>query len=160
MRASPQSGVGSDLPPFDTRRQADACWARHLRRTDDQPLWCTSSRPKPWSRLLGRPAAGDRFPKANALSLITQMPTREASLTSRLSRKLQRGNRTIELMHSSRWQLVLGAHPASMAISSLSRMEPEQVFSALKILHAKLPPAEWAAMRSSQTVLPAGWSVR
>lgn len=102
---------------------------------------------------------GGAAPKANVLSLTAQMPTREVFLTSGHSRKLQRGNRTIELMHGNRWQLVLSVCPAGMAISALSCLEPEQASSALKILHTKLPPAEWAAMRSNRTVLPS-WIVR
>jgi hypothetical protein len=97
--------------------------------------------------------------EANALGLTTQVPTREVFLTSGSSRKLQLGNRTVELKHGNRWQLVLGARPAGMAIRALSWLGPEQASSALKMLHTKLPPAEWAAMRSARAVLPS-WMAR
>lgn len=97
--------------------------------------------------------------EANALGLTTQMSTREVFLTSGRSRKLKLGNRTIELKHGNRWQLALGARPAGMAIRALSWLGPEQASQALKILHAKLPPAEWAAIRSVRAVMP-GWMAR
>lgn len=97
--------------------------------------------------------------EANALGLTTQVPTREVFLTSGRSRKLQLGNRIVELKHGNRWQLVLGARPAGMAIRALSWLGPEQAPSALKVLHTKLPPAEWAAMRSARAVLPS-WMAR
>lgn len=92
--------------------------------------------------------------EANALGITTQVPTREVFLTSGRSRKLQLGNRTVELKHSNQWQLVLGKRPAGMAVRALAWLGPEQASSALKILQAKLPPAEWAAMRSARAILP------
>lgn len=59
--------------------------------------------------------------EANALGLTTQVPTREVFLTSGRSRKLQLGNRTVELKHGNRWQLVLGARPAGDPCSFLAR---------------------------------------
>ncbi|MBU6468137.1 MAG: hypothetical protein KGN31_07470 [Betaproteobacteria bacterium] len=97
--------------------------------------------------------------EANALGLTTQVPTREIFLTSGRSRKLQLGNRTVELKHGNRWQLVLGARPAGMAIRAISWLGPEQASSALKFLYAKLSPAEWAAMRSVRAVMPS-WMAR
>jgi hypothetical protein len=97
--------------------------------------------------------------EANALGLTTQLPSREVFLTSGRSRKLQLGNRTVELKHGHRWQLVLGKRPAGMAIRALSWLGPEQAPLALKFLHTKLPPAEWAAMRAARAVLP-GWLAR
>jgi len=97
--------------------------------------------------------------EANALGLTTQVPIREVFLTSGRSRTLQLGNRTVEFKHGNRWQLVLGARPAGMAIRALSWLGPEQASSALKLLHKKLPPAEWAAMRSARAVLPS-WMAR
>jgi len=97
--------------------------------------------------------------EANALGLTTQVPTREVFLTSGRSRKLQLGNRTVELKHGHRWQLVLGARPAGMAIRALSWLGSEQASSALKMLHTKLPPAEWAALRSARAILPS-WMAR
>lgn len=97
--------------------------------------------------------------EANALGMTTQVPTREVFLTSGRSRKLQLGNRTVELKHGNRWQLVLGTRPAGMAIRALSWLGPEQAPSALKILHSKLPATEWAAMRSARAVLPS-WMAR
>jgi hypothetical protein len=97
--------------------------------------------------------------EANALGLTTQVPTREVFLTSGRSRKLQLGKRTVELKHGNRWQLVLGARPAGMAIRAISWLGPEQASSALKFLHTKLSPAEWAAMRSARAVLPS-WMAR
>ena len=97
--------------------------------------------------------------KAKVPGLTTQVPTREVFLTLGRARKLQLGNRTVELKHGNRWQLVLGARPAGMAIRALSWLGPEQASSALKMLHTKLAPAEWAAMRSARTVLPS-WMAR
>jgi len=97
--------------------------------------------------------------EANALGLTTQVPTREVFLTSGRSRKLQLGNRAVELKHGNRWQLALGARPAGMAIRALSWLGPEQACSALKVLKTKLPSEEWAAMRSARAVLPS-WMAR
>jgi hypothetical protein len=97
--------------------------------------------------------------EANALGLSTQVPIREVFLTSGRSRKLQLGNRTVELKHGNRWQLALGKRPAGMAIRALSWLGPEQASSALKILHLRLSPEEWAAMRSARAVLPS-WMAR
>ena len=97
--------------------------------------------------------------EANALGLSTQVPTREILLTSGRSRILQFGKRTVELKHGSRWQLALGKRPAGMAIRALSWLGPEQASTALRILRTKLPPDEWAAMRSVRAVLPS-WMAR
>jgi len=97
--------------------------------------------------------------EANALGLTTQVPIREIFLTSGRSRKLQLGNQTVELKHGNRWQLALGSRPAGMAIRALSWLGPEHASSALKVLHTKLPPAEWAAICSARAVLPS-WMAR
>jgi len=97
--------------------------------------------------------------EANALGLTTQVPTREVFLTSGRSRKLQLGNRTVELKHGNPWQLALGTRPAGMAIRALSWLGPEHASSALKMLHTKLPPLEWVAMRSARAILPS-WMAR
>ena len=97
--------------------------------------------------------------EANALGLTTQVPTREVFLTSGRSRKLQLGNRTVELKHGNRWELALGKRPAGRAIRALSWLGPEQASSALKMLHTKLPAEEWSAIRSARAVLPS-WMAR
>ena len=97
--------------------------------------------------------------EANALGLTTQVPTREIFLTSGRARMLRLGERTVELKHGSRWQLVLGTRPAGRAVRALSWLGPEQASAALKILHAKLPSAEWAALRSARAMLPS-WMAR
>lgn len=97
--------------------------------------------------------------EANALGLTTQVPTREVFLTSGATRKLRLGNRTVELKHASRWQLALGKRPAGKAIRALSWLGPEQAPSALKILCAKLPAGEWAAIRAARAVMPS-WMAR
>ena len=97
--------------------------------------------------------------EANVLGLTTQVPTREVFLTSGRSRKLQLGNRMVELKHGNRWQLVLGRRPAGMAIRALSWLGPEQATTALKVLQTKLPEAEWIAMRTARAVLPS-WMAR
>lgn len=97
--------------------------------------------------------------EANVLGLTTQVPTREVFLTSGRSRKLQLGNRMVELKHGNRWQLVLGRRPAGMAIRALSWLGPEQATTALKVLQTKLPEAEWIAMRNVRAVLPS-WMAR
>jgi hypothetical protein len=97
--------------------------------------------------------------EANTLGMTTQVPIREVFLTSGRSRKLQLGNRAVELKHGNRWQLILGTRPAGMAIRALSWLGPEQASSALKMLHTKLPPTEWVAMRSARAVMPS-WMAR
>lgn len=97
--------------------------------------------------------------EANALGLTTQVPTREVFLTSGRSRKLQLGNRTVELKHGNRWLMALGTRPAGMAIRAISWLGPDQASSALKLLRTKLSPAEWVAMRSTRAILPS-WIAR
>ena len=92
--------------------------------------------------------------EANALGLTTQVPTRETFLTSGPTRKLRLGNRIVELRHGCRWQLALGKRPAGKAIRALSWLGREQAPSALRILHAKLPAEEWAALQAARPVLP------
>ena len=97
--------------------------------------------------------------EANALGLTTQVPTREIFLTSGRPRMLHLGKRTVELKHGSRWQLGLGKRPAGRAIRALFWLGPEQAPAALKILHARLPSTEWAALRSARATLPS-WMAR
>ncbi|MBO7410988.1 MAG: type IV toxin-antitoxin system AbiEi family antitoxin domain-containing protein [Ottowia sp.] len=97
--------------------------------------------------------------EANALGLSTQVPTREIFLTTGRARKFRLGKRTIEIRHGNRWQMVLGARPSGKAIRALSWLGPERAPSALKMLHTKLPPEEWAAMRSARSVMPS-WMAR
>lgn len=97
--------------------------------------------------------------EANALGLTTQVPTREVFLTSGPSRKLRLGNRSVELKHASRWQLVLGKRPAGMAIRALSWLGPEQTSTALQTLRSKLSAEEWAALRAARATLPS-WMAR
>lgn len=92
--------------------------------------------------------------EANALGLTTQTPTREVFFTSGRSRTMQLGNRTIELKHGSRWQLVLGRRPAGMVIRALSWLGPQAAPAALKQLRSTLPESEWEALRSSCALLP------
>lgn len=97
--------------------------------------------------------------EANALGLSTQVPTREIFLTTGRPRKFRLGKRTIEIRHGNQWQMVLGARPSGKAIRALSWLGPERASSALKMLHTKLPPEEWAAMRSARSVMPS-WMAR
>ena len=97
--------------------------------------------------------------EANALGLTTQMPTREVFITSGRSRTLQLGNRSVELKHGNRLQLLLGKRPAGMAIRALSWLGPEQGTVALQGLRSKLPNAEWEAVRSARASLPS-WMAR
>lgn len=94
--------------------------------------------------------------EANALGLTTQAPTREIFLTTGRPRKFRLGNRTVELRRGKRWQMALGARPSGKAIRALSWLGPERASSALEMLHTKLPPEEWAALRSARAVMP-GW---
>ncbi|MBK8288815.1 MAG: type IV toxin-antitoxin system AbiEi family antitoxin domain-containing protein [Cellvibrionales bacterium] len=91
--------------------------------------------------------------EANALDL-TQSPTREVFFTSGSSRKLQLGNRSVELKHGNRWQLLLGKRPAGKAIRAVSWLGPEAAPAALKQLRSKLPESEWEALRSARAMLP------
>lgn len=97
--------------------------------------------------------------EANALGLTTQVPTREVFLTSGPSRKLRLGNRSVELKHASRWQLMLGKRPAGMAVRALSWLGPEQTSTALQTLRSKLPAEEWTALRAARATLPS-WMAR
>jgi len=92
--------------------------------------------------------------EANALGLTTQVPTREVFFTSGLSRKLQLGNRCVELKHGNRWQLLLGKRPAGMAIRALDWLGPEAAPAALKQLRTKLSEPEWDTLRSARAMLP------
>ena len=92
--------------------------------------------------------------EANALGLTTQVPTREVFITSGPSRKLQLGNRCVELKHGNRWQLLLGNRPAGMAIRALDWLGPEAAPAAIKQLRTKLSEPEWAAVRSARAMLP------
>ena len=92
--------------------------------------------------------------EANALGLTTQVPTREVFITSGPSRKLQLGNRCVELKHGNRWQLLLGKRPAGMAIRALYWLGPEAAPAALKQLRIKLSEPEWEAVRSARAMLP------
>ena len=82
------------------------------------------------------------------------MPTREVFFTSGPSRKLQLGNRFIELKHGNRWQLLLGKRPAGMAIRALYWLGPEAAPAALKQLRTRLSEPEWEAVRSTRAILP------
>lgn len=97
--------------------------------------------------------------EANALGLTTQVPIRKVFITSGASRTLQLGNRAVELIHGVHWQLVLGKRPAGRAIRALSWLGPEQAHAALRILHEKLPIAEWETMCAERALLP-GWMAR
>ena len=92
--------------------------------------------------------------EANALGLSTQVPTREIYLTSGPSRRLQLGNRELELKHGNRWQMLLGKRPAGQAIRALIWFGPEQAPKILKALKSKLPPQEWEAIRQARAGLP------
>ena len=80
-------------------------------------------------------------------------------MTSGPSRKLQLGNRCIELKHGNRWQLLFGKRPAGKAIRAVSWLGSETGPAALKQLRNKLPESEWEAMRSARAVLPS-WLAR
>ena len=97
--------------------------------------------------------------EANALGLTTQVPTREVFITSGRSRTLQLGNRSVELKHGNRLQLLLGRRPAGMAIRALSWLGPDQGVAVIEELHSKLPSAEWAAMSSARATMPS-WMAR
>jgi hypothetical protein len=86
--------------------------------------------------------------------LTTQVPTREVFFTSGPSRKLQLGNRCVELKHGNRWQLLLGKRPAGRAIRALYWLGPEAAPAALKQLRTKLSEPEWEAVRSVRALLP------
>ena len=92
--------------------------------------------------------------EANTLGLTMQSPVREVFFTSGPSRKLQLGNRCVELKHGNRWQLLLGKRPAGKAIRAVSWLGPEAAPEALKQLRSKLPESEWEAMRSARAMLP------
>jgi hypothetical protein len=91
---------------------------------------------------------------ANALGLTTQVQTREVFITSGSSRTLQLGNRSVELKHGNRLQLLLGKRPAGMAIRALSWLGPHEGTAALEGLHSKLPGAEWEAVRAARAAMP------
>jgi hypothetical protein len=92
--------------------------------------------------------------EANALGLTTQVPTREVYLTSGPSRRLTLGNRTIELRHGNRWQMLLGKRPAGQAIRALIWLGPEQTPQVLEGLKNQLPTHEWEALLQARAGLP------
>lgn len=92
--------------------------------------------------------------EANALGLTTQVPTREVYLTSGPSRRLNLGNREIELKHGNRWQMLLGKRPAGKAIRALIWLGPEQGSIVMEVLRSKLPSQEWDAIRQARAGLP------
>ena len=92
--------------------------------------------------------------EANALGLTTQSPIREVFFTSGPSRKLQLGNRCVELKHANRWQLILGKRLAGKAIRAVFWLGPEAAPAALKQLRNKLPESEWEALRGARAVMP------
>lgn len=69
------------------------------------------------------------------------------------------GLQDIELKHGRPWQLLMGKRPAGMAIRALAWLGAEHAPSALKILHSKLPTAEWEAMRVARAAMPS-WMAR
>ncbi len=95
---------------------------------------------------------------AYALPVASRFGDRPPSTTA-VVEGIESAKRTVELKHGSQWQLVLGKRPAGRAIRALSWLGPEQAPAALKILHAKLPSAEWAALRSARATLPS-WMAR
>lgn len=92
--------------------------------------------------------------EANALGLTTQVPTREVYLTSGPSRRLNLGNREIELKHGNRWQMLLGKRPTGKAIRALIWLGPEQGSMVMEVLRSKLPSQEWDAIRQARAGLP------
>ncbi|OZB30989.1 MAG: hypothetical protein B7X51_09650 [Pseudomonas sp. 34-62-33] len=92
--------------------------------------------------------------EANALGLSTQVPIQEVFLTSGASRTLHLGSRCVELKHGNRWQLLLGKRPAGKVIRALSWLGPEAAPAALKLLHSRLPEAEWEAVCAARAALP------
>jgi hypothetical protein len=75
------------------------------------------------------------------------------------SAKLRLGHQDVEFKHGTPWQLLMGKRPAGMAIRALAWLGAEQAPSALKILHSKLPTAEWEAMRAARAAMPS-WMAR
>ncbi len=92
--------------------------------------------------------------EANALGLTTQVPTKEVYLTSGPSRRLQLGQRVIELKHGTRPQLIMGKRPAGKAIRALIWLGPQRAPEALRQLRSQLASQEWEAMRSARAFLP------
>ncbi len=109
--------------------------------------------------LSGETIVGNGAAEANALGLTTQVPAREVFITSGRSRKLTLGNRSVELRHGNRLQLLLGRRPAGMAIRAVSWLGPEKAISALRTLKTQLPESEWDAMHASRAALPS-WMAR
>jgi len=97
--------------------------------------------------------------EANSLGLTTQVPTREVFITSGSSRTMRLGNRTVELKHGNRLQLLHGKRLAGKAIRALFWLGPEQGTDVLEELRRKLPSAEWEAMRSTRAAMPT-WMAR
>ena len=96
---------------------------------------------------------------ANALGLTTQMPIQEIFLTSGRHGTLSLGSQAIQLKSAPRWQMSLGKRPAGQAVRALSWLGSEQAHSALKVLHRRLPPSEWKALRAARAELPS-WMAR
>lgn len=97
--------------------------------------------------------------EANALGLTSQVPTRDVFLTSGPARKLQLGERVIELKHGNRWQLVLGKRQAGRVIRALGWSGSQTSPAALRRLTKQLTPEDWQDLLSARKMMPT-WMAR
>ena len=96
---------------------------------------------------------------ANALGLTTQVPVRQAYLTSGPNRKLKLGGLVLELRHAPRWQLVAPNRPAGDAVRALAWLGPEDVEENLETLEHKLSPKDIEELAAIRAVMPAWLAV-
>lgn len=91
---------------------------------------------------------------ANSLGLTTQVPMRAVYLTSGPSRRLKLGAQTVEFRHAPAWQLIFPGRAAGDVVRALAWLGPTKAGEALRVLRAKLPPAEMKEVASARARLP------
>ena len=96
---------------------------------------------------------------ANALGLTQQVPTREAYLTSRRTRRLKLGRTEVAIKHAPRWMLALGPGPAGAAVRALAWMGAPHVHKSVATLRRTLPAMEWRTLIAHRAALPS-WMAR
>ena len=96
---------------------------------------------------------------ARRFELTTQMPTRTIYYTSGPSRHFHVGALEVTLQHVSARKLALAGRPAGLALTALWYLGRSAVTEGvIKVIAGKLPLAEFEALKSAITMMPA-WMV-
>ncbi|WP_194726364.1 DUF6088 family protein [Noviherbaspirillum malthae] len=91
---------------------------------------------------------------ANILGLTTQVPIKEVFLSSGPNRKLHLGKRIIDIRHAPRWQLILGASRAGMAVRAMAWLGKEHLGEVMPKLRRQLPSEDWEKLTAARASLP------